>query len=642
MVAPRPLRLKSQVGTSGKPTVAIKLPVARVWVDSGVFHLDSPFDYWVPETLSSVALPGVRVQVEFGNSIHEAIIVERIESSPSAGNLKALLKVLSPHPVATSDSLSLISLVARRWAGMPYDVVRSAIPPRVASVDKEPISLPQEFALPAVERGDIPLELFAKEVRAFWSLPPSLNVSQLLSRLIVNRVAHGQVLVVAPDERQLIRIEVDLLLLLPRESVVRLDGHLSRADRYRNYLKVVSGSSRVALGLRGSIFAPLQPGSTIIVLGETSELLYEPRTPGWNVRDVALMRANESKESLIFLGFSPSLELARLIETGWITHISSKRRRAVTAASQTHGELLPSKVFPIVRNALISGPVLFLVPRKGYGNAVLCNKCRNISLCECGGRLEQKAAGRDPQCVLCQKQFPSWHCAWCQDTLIYIASRGIDRFAEEIGTAFPNNQIINSSGDHIVDHIPHQPALVVATPGSQPSTPAGYSAVALLEGTRFLGHTDLRSAETAREHFFETASLVSESGIIFLALDQGHPMVASLTRWDATAMVRKELQDREELKFPPYYRYISLETNSREATSLLAGLETARREERIPSQTELSGPHARENERSRILISAPFSLAPTVVGFLHELQRRRSISHKPLFTMRVDPYSLTH
>ncbi|MDP1721214.1 MAG: hypothetical protein Q8L08_09520 [Candidatus Nanopelagicaceae bacterium] len=642
MVAPRPLRLKSQVGTSGRPTVAVQLPVARVWVDTGVFHLDSPFDYWVPETLTRIALPGVRVQVEFGNSTHEAIIIERIESSSNASNLKVLLKVLSPLPVATLESLTLISLVARRWAGAPYDVLRSAIPSRVASVDKENSVWERAENPKEVTFENIPRELLKKRVRAFWSLPPSLNASQLVARLIVSRSAQSQVLLVAPDERQLMQIEEELLTLLPQESLARLDGHISRGDRYRNYLKVVNGTSRVALGLRGSIFAPLQRDSTIIVLGETSELLYEPRTPGWNVRDVALMRANESKENLIFLGFSPSLELARLIETGWITHISSKRRRAVVAASQTHGELLPSKAFSVVRSALKSGPVLFLVPRKGYGNAVLCNKCRNISLCECGGRLAQKAAAQDPQCVLCLKQFPSWHCSWCQETLIYIASRGIDRFAEEIGMAFPNYQIINSSGDHIVDHIPHRPSLVVATPGSQPFAPQGYSAIVLLEGTRFLGHTDLRSAETAREHFFETASLASESGTIFLALDPGHPIVASLTRWDAAAMVRKELQDREELNFPPYYRYISLETDSLEATSLYLGLEAARREERLPSQTQLSGPHPRENERSRILISAPFSVAPSVIDFLYELQRRRSISHKPRLTMRVDPYSLTH
>ena len=645
MVTPRPLRLKSQVGALGKQRVAPHQPIARVWVDTGVYHLDAPFDYWVPEALSLTALPGVRIQVEFGNSVHEAIVIERAESAPNSGNLKQILKVLSPHSVATSETLDLISLVARRWAGTPYDILRSAIPPRISAVDREIDVIAKDAPFQWEASQDLPRELLANEIRAFWSLPPSRKMSSLISEVLVARVINGQVLFVALDERQLLQVEEALLAIVPPEWLARLDGHISRADRYRNYLRMKAGHARIAIGLRGSIFVPLVSKSTIVVMGETSELLYEPRTPGWNVRDVALMRAhsnvNQPKINLIFLGFSPSLELTRLIESGWMTHLSSKRRRTVSASSPMQGELLPSKLFSVVRAGLKSGPVLFLVPRKGYGNAVLCKKCRNISLCECGGRLEQRSLGADPQCVLCSTSYPSWHCAWCQETVIYIASRGIDRFSEEIGKAFPNFPVLNSSGDHIIDFVPNQPSLIVATPGSQPEVEGGYAAVALLEGSRFFGHTDLRSSEIASEHFFESASLVSNAGAVFVALDPGHPIVASLTRWDSTAMIRKELHDREELKFPPFYRFISIETDSTEATSLHTGLESARREGRISSLLEISGPHPRDNQRSRVLVSAPFSVAPGVVDFLHELQRRRSISHKALFTMRVDPFSLT-
>ena len=642
MVTPRPLRLKSQVGTFGKESIALHQPVARAWVDTGIFHLDTLFDYWVPEKLSSTVLPGVRIQVEFGNSVHEAIVVERSEDSPNSGNLKYIRKVLSPHSVATADTLELISLVARRWAGTPYDIIRSAIPPRIAAVDKEklPQSAKNEFSIEPDR--ELPRELLGRDIRIFWSLPPSKNISTLIAQLISARLGVGQVLLILPDERQLIQAEKALLAVLPPESVVRLDGHISRTDRYRNYLQIQAGRARVAIGLRGAIFTPLEADSTIIVMGESSELLYEPRTPGWNVRDVALMRASQFKVNLLFLGFSPSLELARLIESGWITHLSSKRRVTVSAASQSHGELLPSKLFSVVRSGLESGPVLFLVPRKGYGNAVLCSKCRNIALCSCGGRLEQKASGEDPQCVLCFTTFPSWHCTWCQGTLIYIASRGIDRFSEEIGRAFPHYQVINSSGDHIVDHVPDQPSLVVATPGSQPQAENSYAAVALLEGTRFFGHTELRSTEEAREHFFESASLVSDSGAVFLVLDSAHSIVGSLTRWDPTTMIRKELQDREELRFPPFYRFISLETEAAEGAALHLGLESARRDGRIPALTQISAPLLRDNQRSRLLVSAPFAVAPALIDFLHELQRRRSISHKALFTVRADPYSLTH
>ena len=98
--------------------------MARVWVDTGVFHLDTPFDYWVPDELSHLAVVGSRVQVEFGNSFQEGIVVERTESSSKLGNLKQIMKIPSPNPVATPQTLELFALVAARWAGSPYDVIQ--------------------------------------------------------------------------------------------------------------------------------------------------------------------------------------------------------------------------------------------------------------------------------------------------------------------------------------------------------------------------------------------------------------------------------------------------------------------------------------------------------------------------------------
>lgn len=41
------------------------LPVAAVVVDSGLAHLDRPFEYAVPPELDAAAQPGVRVRVRF-------------------------------------------------------------------------------------------------------------------------------------------------------------------------------------------------------------------------------------------------------------------------------------------------------------------------------------------------------------------------------------------------------------------------------------------------------------------------------------------------------------------------------------------------------------------------------------------------
>jgi primosomal protein N' (replication factor Y) len=640
VVAPRPLKLRSQLAPTGKEAVATRLPVARIWVDSGVFHLDTPFDYWVSERLSAVALTGVRVQVEFGTSVHEGLVLERLESAPSTGTLKNLLSVLSERPVANTETIELFRIVARRWAGAPYDIIRSAIPPRVASVDKEKFApLDRRFISKPVHVA--PRELVSPAVRAFWSLPASQPRSQIEAALVAARAEFGQVLVIIPDERNLLRLEKELLKLVRADRITRLDGHTSRSDRYRNYLRFTEGVADIALGLRGAIFTPLSKPATIILIGESSELLYEPRTPGWNARDVAILRAAQNEVNLIFLGFSPSLESGRLIDTGWLEHISSSERRTIVSAPQVQGELLPSAAFGVVRKAIKEGPILFLVPRKGYGNAVLCKECRNVALCVCGGRLHQPAAGKDPQCVLCSTAYPLWNCHWCHGSKIYLADRGIDRFVEEIGRSFPNFPIINSSGEHIVDSIPSDSALVVATPGSEPDVDAGYAAVLLLEGTRFFGHSDLRSEERAREQFFQAGSLVISRGTVFVAMDSSHPIVNALTRWNPAPMVRKEMEAREEASLPPYYRFVTVEMDSKEASSLKSGLIRSQNEGRISEMVRINGPFEKANGRAHISLSSPLEVADGLVDFVHEVQRRRNVSKKNLLGLRVDPYFLS-
>ena len=250
-------------------------------------------------------------------------------------------------------------------------------------------------------------------------------------------------------------------------------------------------------------------------------------------------------------------------------------------------------------------------------------------------------AGESPHCVLCRTLYTDWKCSWCQSAEIYLASRGIDRFAEEIGRAFPNFPVVNSSGEHIVDTVPSAPSLVISTPGAQPRNLDGYAAVALLEGLRFFGHSELRSTESSREIFFQSAAMVRSSGAIFLAFTPTHPIVAALTRWDSSPLVRKELREREEMNFPPYYRFVCIDIETREASRFHSGLLQAQSEERIAREVRITGPHEKTKDISRITLSVPVSTAGVLVDFVHELQRRRSVSRKPLFAIRVDPYSLT-
>jgi len=66
VATPRLFRLKAEVAPAPSGPVAESLPVAKVRVDTGVFHLDQLYDYSVPAKLSALVKVGVRVQLPFG------------------------------------------------------------------------------------------------------------------------------------------------------------------------------------------------------------------------------------------------------------------------------------------------------------------------------------------------------------------------------------------------------------------------------------------------------------------------------------------------------------------------------------------------------------------------------------------------
>ncbi|MCC2661984.1 MAG: primosomal protein, partial [Arthrobacter sp.] len=118
-------------------TLASHLPVARVLVESSLPHLDRPFDDAVPAALDHAAQPGVRVKVTFNGQDLSGFVLERVAESDAGHTLVPLSKVVSPVPVLTPAVRDLATAVAARYAGTVSDVLRVAVPPRVARLEKE-------------------------------------------------------------------------------------------------------------------------------------------------------------------------------------------------------------------------------------------------------------------------------------------------------------------------------------------------------------------------------------------------------------------------------------------------------------------------------------------------------------------------
>ncbi|MDO3639284.1 primosomal protein N' family DNA-binding protein, partial [Mycolicibacterium arseniciresistens] len=103
-------------------------------------HLDRDFDYLVTAEQSDDAQPGVRVRVRFHGRLVDAFVLERRSDTDHAGKLGRLDRVVSAEPVLTPEIRRLVDAVAARYAGTRPDVLRLAIPPRHARVERETLS----------------------------------------------------------------------------------------------------------------------------------------------------------------------------------------------------------------------------------------------------------------------------------------------------------------------------------------------------------------------------------------------------------------------------------------------------------------------------------------------------------------------
>lgn len=606
--------LKLQSQQMGKPQTASEKAIAKVLVRTGIFHLDQPFDYLIPQHLSNFVRVGSRVSVSFRGKKCEGFVIERTDTKIAGVKLQMIEKFIANQ--FDDEYLSLINAWSQRWAANPLDLIRFSAPDPVLRA--KPVQTSTK-----IHETALPKALSTKHARMYWQLPPLIDEAEAAFQLINTRLQNGRVLVIFPEERILERVEKRLAEFEIFPAVI--SSEMSKSERYANFLAVQNGA-KLTIGTRS---AAMMPGefTTTIVWREDSEHHFEIHSPGWNSRDASLIRSTTANSSLIFAGYVPSVETERLIETGFLTVCASSGKVRAFAATANQNEILPSSVFKKVKSALRLGPVLLVVPTKGYGTAISCNKCRNVAKCSCGGKLTKYSKTSNPSCVICNRDFANWHCSFCNSEAIRIIGRGIERIHEEIGKSFPGIRIFTSTAERELSRRVFSNSIVLATPGMAANQ--FFQLTVILDG-----HSSFRDLR-AEERYFNTLfryGALAETEIAVIG-DEVGAEVSALTQWSAVSLVKRLNRERNEAAMPPYVRTIVLTANTG-IERIASGIQNAIDEKRLPNSTRIF------TSDKQIIIFASIADMPEVTKFIYEFQKKRSMSGKELIKYRIDPYSL--
>src|SRR6266542_2419083 len=230
---------------------------ARVVVDVPLFHLDRAFTYRVPERLRGSVWLGSRVKVPFGSRRRvDGWVVGWTDELPE--DARDLERVVSPVPAFDADGL---------------DVLRLAVPPRVAAVerDTDPAGAPAtaeaepggtasaaEAPAPSGARDRLVEMVWrGRAGAAYWRPLPGEDRSARVIALIEAALARGRgAIVVTPEVAAGSAVADAVRKHFP--DAADLSSDLSERRRYRALVDLRLGRRQVAIGGRSAILAPVR------------------------------------------------------------------------------------------------------------------------------------------------------------------------------------------------------------------------------------------------------------------------------------------------------------------------------------------------------------------------------------------------
>ena len=534
---------------------------ARVVVESTLLQLDREFDFLVPADLQGEIEFGQRVKFEIGRSkkAYTGFVVDLPAQSEFATS--ELTGLVDSQPVLTREVFELARAVADRQCVALGEILKLAIPDHMPRTELlEQVKQTLQFTLPDYPKLDKPLGKraallsFARSIEfasAIWPDWASVLINEAAKQLQLGVSA----ILVVPEQEQ-----VELLASLAKASgisqTILLGGKQRKAERFRAYQQLLTAESALVIGTRSAVYAPVKSLGLIAVVDDLDDSLREQGSPFTHVREIALMRASEA--NLILAANYRSVEVQRLVEIGYLsdhTVVSAPPRISFSEA----GLRVDESAFSAIKEKVEQGPVLVLLPRKGSSSAAYCGGCNARLVCKrCGGSIWEPVSGKF-ECRLCKTGHTS--CNDCASSSARPGRTGSSRTVSELGRAFPQVAITEATADKKPAKILPKRQLVVATPGSAPRAPKGYSAVLILDPDVWLYSQSLRAEQLAIRDWQEAIELLAPSGralIVGVSAELGQAVSLQQHRELASA----SLKDLQKLGLPPALRIAKLEGSS--------------------------------------------------------------------------------
>jgi primosomal protein N' (replication factor Y) len=263
--------------------------------------------------------------------------------------------------------------------------------------------------------------------------------------------------------------EIVLTPLLVRAAAARfgstvsvIHSELSAGERHDQWWRIREGESRLVVGARSALFAPMVDLGAIIVDEEHEGAYKQEESPRYHARDVAVMRARLEGAVALLGSATPSVEshsnalsgkyrrlgLGSRIGPRGLPRVEIVDRRAALKAGSD--PILTPPLREALEDRLARGEQsLLLLNRRGYATSLLCRECGQQATCpNCSVSLTVHGAGASTECHYCgyRSRAPR-ACDACKGEYLRLTGFGTERVVESLQAALPSARIARLDRD---------------------------------------------------------------------------------------------------------------------------------------------------------------------------------------------------
>ena len=372
------------------------------------------------------------------------------------------------------------------------------------------------------------------------------------------------------------------------ENVAVLHSKLSIGERYDQWNKINNGESKIIIGARSAIFAPVQDIGLIIIDEEHDGSYKSDTNPRYNAKDLAGYIAKKNNIPLVLGTATPDIVTYYKAQEGVIDLLQLTKR--------ANNALLPNVQIVDLRQELANGnksilsvslykaieeniknktqTILFL-NRRGHSTFVICRDCGYVVKCKnCNVVMTYHSKQDRLKCHYCgHEEYNKKVCPECNGKNIKFFGTGTQRLEEEIKKLFPNATTIRMDNDTVKKKNSHEEILkkfknenIDILIGTQMVVKGHHfpnvTLVGVISADNCLYMEDFRASEKTFQLLTQVAGRAGREslpGKVFIqTYNPEHFAIQCSCKQNYDEFYDLEIEMRKMLKYPPFCDIISI------------------------------------------------------------------------------------